>query len=338
MRYFVILFFFLLVPFAVSAADGVTGGTAPSFVSLSDVPVFNNIVDSSTGQIDLSKVLNSIYGLCIGLAAVLAVIQLMYAGILYMGGDSITEKKVARQKITMALLGLLLVLSPAIVFGIIDKRILSLCIDVSALGGGTSSCDAQSIAPPAPDSAFNSAGFPASGTWESTATGAAEECTKQGGTPTVNGGSVRCTAAALNCPVFPTGSTKITSAQEGCCSDTIQAGCTLTKATRGQTFCSCPATSDESSEAGKPDTVVMGATSGTSWKYTGSTASSCPVSVVDGINLTKSVLHDTEDGHELTLGEKEQCCVALLPLNSCTTKNSFSIATGADMGETCGCQ
>jgi hypothetical protein len=52
----------------------------------------------------------------------------MRAGIMYMGGDSITEKKQARDLIAMSLVGLLLVLAPTIVFGIINPDILSLKI------------------------------------------------------------------------------------------------------------------------------------------------------------------------------------------------------------------
>jgi hypothetical protein len=50
----------------------------------------------------------------------------MRAGVMYMGGDSITEKKEARDLISMSVIGLILVLSPVIVFSIINPDILSL--------------------------------------------------------------------------------------------------------------------------------------------------------------------------------------------------------------------
>lgn len=78
----------------------------------------------------LAPFLSQVYKICIGLAAVLAVLQLMRAGVMYMGGDSITEKKDARALIGTSLAGLLLVLSPVIVFSIINPKILNL--DISA--------------------------------------------------------------------------------------------------------------------------------------------------------------------------------------------------------------
>jgi hypothetical protein len=49
---------------------------------------------------------------------------------MYMGGDSITEKKEARNLITLSIVGLILVLTPVIVFNIINPDILKL--DISA--------------------------------------------------------------------------------------------------------------------------------------------------------------------------------------------------------------
>ena len=45
---------------------------------------------------------------------------------MYMGGDSVTETKQARALIGSSILGLVLVLSPAVVFGIINPNILNL--------------------------------------------------------------------------------------------------------------------------------------------------------------------------------------------------------------------
>lgn len=81
----------------------------------------------------LAVFLTQIYKICIGLAAVLAVLQLMRAGVMYMGGDSITEKKEARNLIAVSIAGLLLVLAPVIVFSIINPKILNLDINVSSI-------------------------------------------------------------------------------------------------------------------------------------------------------------------------------------------------------------
>jgi hypothetical protein len=102
---------------------------AADFVPLTSIP---NIAESANSQ-NLSIFLNSIYKICIGLAGVLAVLQIVRGGMTYMLGDSVTEKREARHHITLAVFGLILVLAPAIVFGIIDPRILSLQVDTSVL-------------------------------------------------------------------------------------------------------------------------------------------------------------------------------------------------------------
>jgi hypothetical protein len=112
--------------------------SSATFVPLTNLPVFQNLNTAP----DLGKFLNAIYKYCVGAAAVLAVLQIMRAGIMYMGGDSVTEVKQARQLISTAILGLVLVLSPVIVFSLIDKRILTLNIgsDFSCLSTTTTSC------------------------------------------------------------------------------------------------------------------------------------------------------------------------------------------------------
>ena len=99
------------------------------FIPLTDLPGLREVANSST----LPVFLNNLYKLCIGAAAVLAVLQIMRGGITYMLGDSITEKKEARTLMLMSVVGLLLVLSPVIVFGLIDSRILSLQLNFGTL-------------------------------------------------------------------------------------------------------------------------------------------------------------------------------------------------------------
>lgn len=104
-------------------------GTGEGFIPLTDLPGLRDVANSST----IPAFLNNIYKLCIGAAAVLAVLQIMRGGFTYMLGDSVTEKKEAKTLITMSVVGLLLVLSPVIVFGLIDPRILNLQINLSPL-------------------------------------------------------------------------------------------------------------------------------------------------------------------------------------------------------------
>jgi type IV secretory pathway VirB2 component (pilin) len=120
MRTYLYLFLLVLVtvPFAVHGQ-----ASNNNFVPLQPgIPGVREFATSGS----IPELLNNIYKICIGVAATLAVLQIMRAGVMYMGGDSITEKKEARDLISMSVIGLILVLSPVIVFSIINPDILSL--------------------------------------------------------------------------------------------------------------------------------------------------------------------------------------------------------------------
>ncbi|GEM_PF-5941669 len=108
------------LPLLALAAEGT------DFVPLTNIPVLFDTGNAINTPEGLSIFLNNIYKVCIGVAAVIAVLQIMRAGIMYMGGDSVTEKKDAKNLIAMSIGGLILVLSPVIVFSIINPEILSL--------------------------------------------------------------------------------------------------------------------------------------------------------------------------------------------------------------------
>lgn len=116
MKYLSFLILFLGFPLLVFAQDA-------AFVPLTtNAPFLEGLGNADR----LPDFLNNIYRLCIGVAAVLAVLQIMRAGIMYMGGDSVTEKKEAKNLIAMSIGGLVLVLSPVVVFSLINPSILSL--------------------------------------------------------------------------------------------------------------------------------------------------------------------------------------------------------------------
>jgi|GEM_PF-6272271 len=123
--------------------NGAVGSNQP-FVPLTDIPAFSNFNPSS----GLPVALNSLYYICIGIAVVIAVLQLARAGITYMLADSITSKEEARHLIGASILGLVLVLSPYLVFKLINPSILSLNINVSNLAvnvnGSNGAFDANS--------------------------------------------------------------------------------------------------------------------------------------------------------------------------------------------------
>lgn len=104
----------------------------PLFVFAQDVdfvPLTNIPALYETGNaFSLESFLNNLYRIAIGIAAIVAVLQIMRAGIMYMGGDSVTEKKEAKDLIALAIGGLILVLSPVVVFSVINPEILSLRI------------------------------------------------------------------------------------------------------------------------------------------------------------------------------------------------------------------
>ncbi|MEK7201599.1 MAG: pilin [Patescibacteria group bacterium] len=123
----------ILVPQVSLAAGTSTTPTTPQvqaptslgFVPLTSIPGIESAGNSAT----LPDFLNNLYKLAIGVAAVLAVLQIVRAGIMYMGGDSVWEKKEAKSLIALSVGGLILILSPVIVFSLINPKILELKID-----------------------------------------------------------------------------------------------------------------------------------------------------------------------------------------------------------------
>lgn len=100
------------------------------FVPLTSVPGLETFKQSP----NLAGFLNNIYMIAIGVAAALAVFQIIRAGVYFMlNKGSISEAEQARHLLQMSVLGLLLVLSPVIVFGIINPKILELNFAVDGL-------------------------------------------------------------------------------------------------------------------------------------------------------------------------------------------------------------
>jgi hypothetical protein len=114
-----------------AAATEVQNSSAQAqFVPLTNLPGFQNV--SATDS--LPDFLNQFYRLCIGAAAVIAVLQIMRAGAMHMfNKGSLSQSQNVRKLIQDSLLGLLLVLSPAIVFGIINPDILDISLNFGAL-------------------------------------------------------------------------------------------------------------------------------------------------------------------------------------------------------------
>lgn len=127
----VISFVFLIGFIPHVFAQGATGSgtTNSSFVPLTNIPGLTNVAANSAG---LATFFNNLYKYLIGIAAVLAVIEIIWGG-LEMMGESVTKHSKGRERITQAILGLVLVLSPVLVFTIINPSILNLSLNLPVL-------------------------------------------------------------------------------------------------------------------------------------------------------------------------------------------------------------
>jgi len=129
-KHFFILATLSLLPTVLYAQEA-----SQPFVPLTTLPGITDFVQTSS----IPSLLNAIYKIAVGAAAALAVLQIMRAGILYMGGDSVTEKREAKNLLAMSIGGLVLVLSPVILFSIINPSILSLQIGLDGISHTTGS-------------------------------------------------------------------------------------------------------------------------------------------------------------------------------------------------------
>lgn len=142
-----------------------SGGTSISceagqFCALAPIP---GLTDPSTsGSLinsnDLQSFFNNLYRYLIGISAILAVGMIMWAGAEISTNQGSLEKQLdARGKITSAIFGLILVLSPYLVFRIINPSILNLSLSIPPIdttvsyGGGVSSGPTRPSVEPAPE-------------------------------------------------------------------------------------------------------------------------------------------------------------------------------------------
>ena len=80
-----------------------------------------------------AQFLNNLYKFLIGFAAAAAVIMIIWGGLEYSTTDNISKKSEGKAKIQQAILGLVLVLLPVLVFSMINPAILNLSIGWSAI-------------------------------------------------------------------------------------------------------------------------------------------------------------------------------------------------------------
>jgi hypothetical protein len=124
----VVILFFGLAPIAF----------AEGFVALAPIPGLTKDIAANTQG--LATFFNNLYRFAIGMAAVLAVIQIIWGGIeIAVNKDNVSKIIDSKGRILQAILGLVLVLSPVLVFSIINPSILNLSINLRELQTTTGS-------------------------------------------------------------------------------------------------------------------------------------------------------------------------------------------------------
>lgn len=99
---------------------------------------------------DFDKYINTLYALSISIAALLAVIKIVVAGVKWMMTDIVTSKSEAKKDIQGALLGLLIVLGAVLIITVINPDILKVDLNLNkASTQNTSGTSGTSPAGPA---------------------------------------------------------------------------------------------------------------------------------------------------------------------------------------------
>lgn len=110
----------------VHAANTVTEGV-DQFVPLVGIP----FVDTKSPPQSLSDYANALYIAAISLAAVIAVLKIIFAGVKYMLSDIVTDKSAAKKDIQGALVGLVLIIGAVLILNTINPTI----ANITALQG-----------------------------------------------------------------------------------------------------------------------------------------------------------------------------------------------------------
>jgi hypothetical protein len=144
----------VLILVALTVAGFLPHAFAQGFVALAPIPGLTEGVTADSAS--LATFFNNLYKYLIGIAAVLAVIEIILGGLEISTKDSVSKQSDGRERITQAIFGLILVLSPVLVFSIINPSILNLSLNLPpinlttspaappAIVGGVQNCTAGS--------------------------------------------------------------------------------------------------------------------------------------------------------------------------------------------------
>lgn len=130
---------------------------AQGFVPLAGIPELTTGDVANSGN--LALFFNNLYKYLIGLAATLAIIQIIWGGIaIATNRDDVSKIMDDKGKIYNAIFGLILVLSPALVFSIINPNILNLSLNLPPLGTTTPAVRSSAPSTTTPTQALPQAG------------------------------------------------------------------------------------------------------------------------------------------------------------------------------------
>jgi hypothetical protein len=152
---------FLYLPQLTFAADPATDTAAPQGVTFTPLTQLPQIQSAASAD-SLPVFLNQLYKICIGIGTVLAFFMIIRAGIeIMVSRGSVSSNEKAKSHLQGAVLGLILLLAPVVVFSIINPDILNLKLDFGGLqstkdlthltsptGAGTQTVCSASIAIP----------------------------------------------------------------------------------------------------------------------------------------------------------------------------------------------
>ncbi len=128
-KIFIVSLFILFVGFIPHVFAG--GTTGNGFVALAPIPGLTQ--GTTADAAGLANFFNNLYKYLIGIAAILAVIEIIWGGLEISTQDSVSKHSDGKERITQAIFGLVLVLSPVLVFSIINPSILNLSLNLPQL-------------------------------------------------------------------------------------------------------------------------------------------------------------------------------------------------------------
>ncbi len=195
------IFFIALLSFVAFAPTAFANG----FTALAPIPGLTSgdatsVVNSAT----LTSFFNNLYKYLIGLAAMLAIIEIIWGGLQISSSQGSASKvSEGRERITQAIFGLILVLSPVLVFSLINPSILNLSLDLPPIdlnappppSSGTSPSGSGSNTDPA-TTAAKAAGCTVTGTLLKTAVCPTQKAAEDF--------AAKCTTGSGNVPFFTT--------------------------------------------------------------------------------------------------------------------------------------